>query len=661
MCGLSGFLGGVPLRNDAASRLLAAMSQRLHHRGPDAGNVWYESESRIGLAHRRLAIVDLSEAGLQPMASPSGRYVLAFNGEIYNHINLRKELESFNISSISWRGHSDTEILLSCFEAWGIEKSLQKSTGMFAIAVWDRQQRELTLARDRFGEKPLYYGWQGLGEDRVFLFGSELKALRVHPAFRAGIDRGSLCLFLRHNYIPAPWSIHENIKKVPPGCTLTVSIAHQQAEPRAYWDPFQAVLNGIANPFEGSLEDASVELERRLRGAIRQQMVADVSLGAFLSGGIDSSLVVALMQVQSTRPVKTFTIGTHSSETDEAPHAKAVARHLGTDHTELYVTAEDAMSIIPKLASMYCEPFADSSQIPTYLVSHLAREQVAVSLSGDGGDEIFAGYNRYLAAPSVWRKLSRIPAFLRHRLSAVFYSASTTTWDLAGGLLPIGREFTGFGDKMHKTASVLSSNNFYEVFYGLVSNIRNPEQWVPHGVEHTTLLTSSQPSLLGVSDIERMMALDAVTYLPDDIMVKVDRAAMACSLETRAPFLDHNIFEFAWRLPINMKLCQGKSKRILREILYRHVPNSLIDRPKSGFSIPLANWLRGPLRDWADSLLDPARVSATGLLDPQLVSACWSEHISGRFNRTPQLWAVLMFMFWYEDFMSAANENTNDL
>lgn len=649
MCGLSGFLGGLPLNADEAKRLLSAMNDKLVHRGPDAGNVWHDSESRIGLAHRRLAIVDLSEAGLQPMASPSRRYLMAFNGEVYNHIMLRQELERASLAPNSWRGHSDTESLLACFDAWGIETTLQKSTGMFAIAVWDRQRQELTLARDRFGEKPLYYGWQGQGEHRVLLFGSELKVLRAHPAFSAGVDRGSLCLLLRHNYIPAPWSIYENIHKVPPGCTLTMSIADQQAKPRPYWDACRAVLNGAASPFEGSFEDASIELERRLCGAIGQQMVADVPLGAFLSGGIDSSLIVALMQAQSTRPIKTFTIGTHFTEYNEAKHAKAVARHLGTDHTELYVTADDAMAVIPKLASMYCEPFADSSQIPTYLVSHLTRNHVAVSLSGDGGDEIFAGYNRYLAAPSAWRKLSKMPGFSRHIAATVLNAISPKTWDQAARWLPVGRQFTGFGDKVHKAASVLSSNNFHEVFYGLVSNINNPEQWVPGGVEHTTLFTSSQSLLLGLGDVERMMTLDAISYLPDDIMVKVDRAAMACSLETRAPFLDHNIFEFAWQLPMHMKLNQGKTKRILREVLYRHVPHSLIDRPKSGFSIPLHRWLRGPLRDWAASLLEPRRVAATGLLDPQLVDACWSEHLSGRFNRTPQLWTVLMFMSWYEN------------
>jgi asparagine synthase (glutamine-hydrolysing) len=594
-----------------------------------------------------LSIVDLTAAGHQPMLSPSGRYVIVFNGEIYNYRVLRRDLEVSN-SGQAWRGHSDTEVLLAGIETWGLETTLKRTVGMFAIALWDREQRTLALARDRLGEKPLYYGWQGQGMDRVLLFGSELKALAAHPRFSAGIDRGSLRLLLRHNYIPAPWTIYEGIYKLPPACTLILSVASPQDEPRPYWDACQAILDGAASPYNGSLEEASDDLERLLRDVVARQMVADVPLGAFLSGGVDSSLLVALMQVQSSRPIKTFTIGTHVSGHNEATHAKAVARHLGTDHTELYASAEDVMAVIPSLATIYCEPFADSSQVPTYLVSRLARQHVTVSLSGDGGDELFAGYNRYLLASSAWRKLARMPRPLRRIAAALLQSVSPEAWDSVANFVPGARNFTGFGDKVHKGAAVLSCRTMDEVFFGLTSNISDPGRWVPGGVEHPTRLIGDSPPLPGLGDVQRMMALDAITYLPDDIMVKVDRAAMACSLETRAPYLDHRVFEFAASLPLHLKLHGGRTKRVMREVLHRYVPRSLIERPKSGFSIPLDRWLRGPLRDWASSLLEPRRLTATGLLNARLVGECWADHLSGHHNRTPVLWTILMFMSWYE-------------
>jgi asparagine synthase (glutamine-hydrolysing) len=573
--------------------------------------------------------------------------VIVFNGEIYNYRDLRHELEASG-SGPAWRGHSDTEILLAGIETWGFETTLKRTVGMFAIALWDREKRTLALARDRLGEKPLYYGWQGQGRDRVLLFGSELKALAAHPSFNAGIDRGSLCLLLRHNYIPAPWSIYEGIRKLPPACTITLSLASPQDEPRPYWDACQAFLDGAASPYNGSLEEASDHLEHLLRDVVAHQMVADVPLGAFLSGGVDSSLLVALMQVQSSRPIKTFTIGTHVSSHNEATHAKAVASHLGTDHTELYVSAEDVMGVIPSLATIYCEPFADSSQVPTYLVSRLARQQVTVSLSGDGGDELFAGYNRYLVASSAWRKLARIPRSLRHTAAALLQSISPETWDRVSNFVPGALNFTGFGDKVHKGAAVLNCRTLDEVFYGLTSNIPDPERWVPGGVEHPTRLKGDKPPLPGLGDVQRMMALDAIAYLPDDIMVKVDRAAMACSLETRAPYLDHRVFEFAASLPLHLKLHGGRTKRVIREVLYRYVPPSLIERPKAGFGIPLDRWLRGPLRDWASSLLEPRRLTAMGLLNASLVGEYWADHLSGRRNRTPALWTILMFISWYE-------------
>jgi asparagine synthase (glutamine-hydrolysing) len=581
------------------------------------------------------------------MLSPSGRYVVVFNGEIYNYLELRRHLESGSTVR-ECRGHSDTEVLLACIEAWGLEATLRKAVGMFAIALWDRAERTLTLARDRLGEKPLYYGWQGQGNGRVLLFGSELKALTAHPAFGAGIDRGSLCLLLRHSYVPAPWTIYEGIRKLPPASTLTLSLDSPHGEPLPYWDPCKAVLDGAASPYLGSLQSAADELELLLRDVVSRQMVADVPLGAFLSGGVDSSLLVALMQAQSSRPIRTFTIGTHVTGYNEAAKAKAVAAHLGTAHTELYVSAEDAMAVIPSLARMYCEPFADSSQIPTYLVSRMARQHVTVSLSGDGADELFAGYNRYLVAASTWRKLDRIPSIARSFAAAALLAVTPQGWDRVADFVPGGRRFTSFGDKVHKGAAVLASRTLGEAFFGLTSNISDPERWVPGGVEHPTLLFGNTPALPGINDVQRMMALDAITYLPDDIMAKVDRASMACSLETRAPYLDHRVFEFASRLPLHLKLDRGRTKRVLREVLHRYVPASLVERPKSGFSVPLDRWLRGPLRDWANSLLDHRRVDATGLLEARLVDKCWEEHLSGRYNRTPLLWTILMFMSWYE-------------
>ena len=646
MCGLVGFLGGVA-GEGGDEALLRCMSDTLIHRGPDDGGTWFDSEQRIGFGHRRLAIVDLSPAGHQPMVSGSGRYVTAFNGEIYNHLDIRAELEELG-QAPTWRGHSDTETLLAGIEAWGVEATLKKSIGMFAIALWDKQTHMLILARDRMGEKPLYYGWQGSGNERVFLFGSELNALKSHPAFGAHIDRGALCLLLRHNYIPAPYSIYQGIAKLEPGCLLSLSL--EQPEPKIwkYWDAIEAARAGVAQPFAGTADQAVDALEVLAKDAIRRQMMSDVPLGAFLSGGIDSSTVVALMQAQSSRPVKTFTIGFSEEGYNEAVHAKAVAQHLGTEHTELYVTPQQAMEVIPRLPSLYCEPFADSSQIPTFLVSQLAKQHVTVSLSGDAGDELFCGYNRYQITEQSWRKLALVPAPLRALAAKGITALSPTAWDSLAGIIPGAGRYAALGDKLHKGASVLASATVDELYLGMVSHQRNPVDWVIGGEEPPTHLTGLRPELGGLNVVERMMALDAISYLPDDILVKVDRAGMAVSLESRVPFLDHRVVEFAWSLPLSYKLREGQTKWPLRQVLYRHVPRALIDRPKMGFGVPLHDWLRGPLREWAEELLDEARLAKEGYFHPVPVRQIWAEHLSGKRNWMAQLWNVLMFQAWLE-------------
>lgn len=646
MCGLVGFLGGVAGREvDAA--LLRRMGDTLIHRGPDDGGTWCDRELRIGLGHRRLAIVDLSPAGHQPMVSTSGRYVIVFNGEIYNHLGIRTELEELR-QAPTWRGHSDTETLLAGIEAWGLEATLKKSIGMFAIALWDRQTYSLTLARDRLGEKPLYYGWQGSGNEQVFVFGSELKALKAHPAFEAEVDRDALCLLLRHNYIPAPYSIYQGIAKLEPGCLLSVSLTQREPRICKYWDAVEVARAGLAQPFAGTADQAVDDLEVLFKDAVRQQMMADVPLGAFLSGGIDSSTVVALMQAQSSRPVKTFTIGFNEEGYNEAIHAKAVARHLGTEHNELYVSPQQAMEVIPRLPGLYCEPFADSSQIPTFLVSQLAKQHVTVSLSGDAGDELFCGYNRYQITEKLWHKLARVPAPLRALVAKGITTLSPTAWDSLAGIIPGARRYAVLGDKLHKGAGVLASTTVDELYLGMVSHLRNPAEWVIGGQEPPTHLTGLRPELAGLSAVERMMALDAISYLPDDILVKVDRAGMGVSLESRVPFLDHRVVEFAWSLPLTYKLREGQTKWPLRQVLYRHVPRELIERPKMGFGVPLHDWLRGSLRAWAEDLLDEARLVREGYFHPAPIRKIWEEHLSGRRNWMAQLWSVLMFQAWLE-------------
>jgi asparagine synthase (glutamine-hydrolysing) len=652
MCGFVGFLGGSAQYAQAGDEaMLKRMADTIAHRGPDDAGYWCDLDLRVGLGHRRLSIVDLSPTGHQPMLSPSSRYVIAFNGEIYNHMLLRQELE-FAAQAPAWRGHSDTETLVAGFDAWGIQGTVERAIGMFAFAVWDRQDRVLVLGRDRIGEKPLYYGWQGRGDDTVFLFGSELKALRAHPAFENNINRGALSLQLRHNYIPAPYSIYEGIAKLPPASLLTVSLQQRAPIVRSYWSAAQAAESGVAKPFAGRAGQAVDTLEGLLRDAVRRQMMADVPLGAFLSGGVDSSTVVALMQAQSSRPVKTFSIGFHEQDYNEAEHAKAVAEHLGTDHTELYITAEQAMAVIPRLPTLYDEPFSDSSQIPTFLVSQLAKQHVTVSLSGDAGDELFCGYNRYQMTANLWGKLSPAPLPLRRLVASGLTSISPQAWNrLAAaveGLLPRSARFANAGDKLHKGAGVLASMSSDALYRGLVSHWHDPASVAIDGHEPPTLLTGDAPALDGLDNVQRMMALDMLTYLPDDILVKVDRAAMGVSLETRVPFLDHRVVEFAWRLPQSMKLRDGQTKWALRQVLYRHVPKELIERPKMGFGVPIGDWLRGPLRDWAESLLDETRLRHEGFFNPAPIRKKWKEHLNGEHNWGYPLWDVLMFQSWHE-------------
>lgn len=655
MCGLTGLFQLRSPGSETQVAIVQRMANTLVHRGPDDAGVWVDADHGVALAHRRLAILDLTPAGHQPMASASGRYVIVFNGEIYNHLDLRTTLQKVGAGAtapITWRGHADTETLLAGFDAWGIRATIERCIGMFAFAAWDRETRVLTLGRDRLGEKPLYYGWQG----DSFLFGSELKALKAHPAFRAEVDRNALCLLMRHNYIPAPHSIYQDICKLPPGHLLTVSAAQREPVIEAYWSLTDVAEAGCRSPIDASCEEVTDELERLLKLAIRQQMMADVPLGAFLSGGIDSSTVVALMQAQSDRPVKTFTIGFNEEGYNEAVHAQAVARHLGCEHTELYVAPQQALDVIPQLSSLYCEPFADSSQIPTFLVSQLAKQHVTVSLSGDGGDELFSGYNRYVLAQRLWRKLSRVPVWARALAASGIRALSPGAWSSLLGplqaLAPNANRLANIGDKLHKGAGVLASRRIDDLYLGLVTHW-NPDEIVLNGREPATVLNGSPPPLAGLDDVQRMMALDAVTYLPDDILVNVDRAAMGVSLESRVPFLDHRVVEFAWRIPQSLKLRDGVGKWILREVLYRHVPRTLIERPKMGFGVPLDQWLRGPLKDWAEALLDESRLRQEGFFNPGTVRTKWAEHSSGQRNWQYLLWDVLMFQSWLEHERSA--------
>lgn len=653
MCGFAGYLTNNANVLANAEVIANAMAQTIQHRGPNDSGVWVDVNAGVALAHRRLSVLDLSPAGHQPMVSRSGRYVIAFNGEIYNHLKLRRELDlgvglAIAAKEACWKGHSDTETLLAGFEAWGIEATLKKTVGMFAISLWDRDEKVLTLARDRMGEKPLYYGFQ----KNTFLFGSELKALKAHPDFLSEIDRDVLCLYLRHCYIPAPYSIYKGIQKLLPGTYVQVQLADdassQSLLPKVYWSLAEVANEGVTRPFKGSDAEAIAVVDSQLKQSIGLQMLADVPLGAFLSGGVDSSTVVALMQAQSTKPVKTFSIGFDEAGYNEAEYAKAVAKHLGTEHTELYVTSAEAMNVIPLLAEMYDEPFADSSQIPTFLVSKMSKQYVTVSLSGDAGDELFCGYNRYLFADT-WKKLEYTPIGLRKLGSQAINLIQPETWDrFFQKISKLKKMPDNMGGKLEKLAKAMKSNTIQDAYYALVSDIDQPEQIVLGASELESWLTKVGMKSTFKDAKLHMMFMDAMTYLPDDILVKVDRAAMANSLETRVPFLDHRVVELAWQLPMNMKVRDGKTKWILRQVMYQYVPKELIERPKAGFGIPLGEWLRGPLRDWVESLIDEERLLQEGYFNVHYIRNLWHAYLSGKRNHQSLLWSILMFQAWLE-------------
>lgn len=641
MCGITGIAtwrSGISLVAE-----IERMTQTLQHRGPDDQGIWTDDAAGIGLGQRRLAIIDLSPQGHQPMTSASGRYVLSFNGEIYNFAELRDQLDAAGRAP-QWRGHSDTEVLLASIEAQGIEETLRRTVGMFAISLWDRNTRTLTLARDRMGEKPLYYGEVA---SRV-LFGSELKALRAVAGGALSLDREALAEFMRFGYVPAPRTIHRGLRKLPPGHWVQLSGPSDAAAmaPRPYWD-LAGVANeelraALADKEEGWLID---ETERRLREAVRLQMVSDVPLGAFLSGGIDSSTIVALMQSQSTQRVRTYTIGFDQPGFNEAPFAMDVARHLGTEHTELYVTAKDAEDLVPRLSDIYDEPFADASQIPTTLVSHMTRRHVTVALSGDGGDELFAGYPRYGATEALWQRTARFPQVLRRSAAAALQAPSAQAWNRLLSFLPSHHHQAINGRRLHRLARVLRSEGPGEMYLRLMSQWQ-PEDGLVRGTSNRDFTLPHWSDTHSTFDAMRLW--DLRQYLPDDLLVKVDRASMNASLEARAPLLDHRVVEFALALPRRVLERDGVGKWVLRQVLYRHVPRALVERPKSGFAVPLGSWLRGSLRSWAGELLRP-EVLDDNLLDVARVHEMWQEHLSGRIDRSSYLWNVLMFQTWWRD------------
>jgi asparagine synthase (glutamine-hydrolysing) len=652
MCGLAGFVENRGRsQQPALEALVSQMAGALRHRGPDDRDVWVDPEAGIALGHQRLSILDLSPAGHQPMFSPSGRFVIVYNGEIYNCEQLRLELLSAR-PELHFQGHSDTEVMLAAFEHWGINSALERMNGMFAFALWDRSERALILARDRFGEKPLYYGTAG----GTFLFASELKSLRVHPAFRGEIDRDAVACYLRFNCIPAPYSIYRDIRKLLPGTVLRYR--NGEVTTQAFWSLRSSVERALVEPFLGTEEQAQEELDHLLRDAVKLRMHADVPLGAFLSGGIDSSLIVALMQAQSDRPVRTFSIGFHEKAYDEAEDARAVARHLGTDHTELYVTSAEAIDLVSRLPDVYDEPFADSSQIPTLLVSQLTRRHVTVSLSGDGGDEVFGGYNRYTWGGRLCNRLERSPRYLRRLAAGGMTSVGPQLWDEVfkwlRPLLPKSWHQRMPGYKVHKLADLLASEGPIEMYASMASHWFEPERVVA-GAAALRPLHMIEEQWLKLPEFERQaMYLDTITYLPNDILVKLDRATMAFGLEGRVPYLDPRVVEFAWRLPLQMKVRPNQGKWILRQVLHRYVPENLVERPKMGFGIPLDSWLRSPMREWAEALLEPRRLKEEGFFDPAAVHEKWNDYLYGQGAWQFHLWDILMFQLWWERQNSAA-------
>lgn len=644
MCGIVGYWNPDGVDPSEARYTLTAMTAVIRHRGPDDSGSWIDAEAGVALGFRRLSVIDLSSAGNQPMASSSGRFVIVFNGEIYNFQQLRTELVELGAS---FRGRSDTEVLLAGIEAWGVHRALQRFNGMFAFALWDRRDRVLHLARDRAGEKPLYYGWHG----KTLLFGSELKGLRAHPAFSGRINREAVALYLRHGYVPGPYSIYLDVHKLAPGCLLTVDTAHfnGDAQPAPYWSARAVVQRGIAEPFTGDDGEAVDELDRLLRDAVKLRMEADVPLGAFLSGGVDSSCIVALMQAQHAEPVKTFTIGFHEAEHDEARHAAAIARHLGTQHTELYLTPADALAVIPRLPILYDEPFADTSQIPTFLVSQMARRQVTVSLSGDGGDELFGGYRRHRLGPALWRRIHRLPLWLRRSAGRILTPRDRPSSRFTSFANRLARPVTGkrsLTERFRQAGEILPVQTPQALYHYMMSLWKHPNHLLPGTREPS--LGATDPACWPTLDVAEhvMMYLDLVGYLPDDILVKLDRASMGVSLEARVPLLDHRVIEFAWSLPLTLKQRDGSAKWVLRRVLDKYVPPHLVDRPKRGFHLPIAAWLRGPLRDWGEALLDERRLRDEGLFEPAPIRTKWKQHQVEETRGDYELWTVLMFQAW---------------
>ncbi len=635
MCGLTGFLTAASSADPTA--IISAMTSRLIHRGPDDGGIWLHQDDGIALGHRRLAIIDLSSSGHQPMHSHDGRYVIAYNGEIYNFLALKKQLKHHH-----FLGHSDTEVILALITEHGFESTLNLLSGMFALAVWDKKEKTLYLARDRVGEKPLYYGTV----NDAFVFGSELKALCRYPGFQPSIDRSNLALFFQYGYIPAPHSIYKGIYKLMPGTYLSItkSTIEPLKKPTTYWSATHAAEKGLANPLKLTDKDAIQQTDTMLKTIVRGRMISDVPVGALLSGGIDSSLITALMQVDNDKPIRTFTLGFDTSTYNEAPYAKAIASHLKTEHTEFYLDAHQALSIIPRLPEIYDEPFADASAIPTFLLSQLTKQQVSVCLSGDGGDELFGGYNRYLMGQALWKKMALMPYPIRLMIRRLLLSISPTQWHqlLRFTQIPM------VGDKVHKFAIAAGSKSPDLLYQSLISQWHDPHQLIRYDTESPSSTSILLHQLEGMDFIEKMMITDTLTYLPDDILVKVDRASMAVGLENRAPYLDHQLIEWIWTLPMHMKIRNRSTKWLLRQILSKHLPPHLFERPKMGFSVPLDAWLRGPLREWADNLLDKKRIEQQGFLRAEPILEKWQEHLSGKRNWQYLLWTVLMFQAWVE-------------
>ncbi len=647
MCGIAGYWHTKDIIEDPLD-VLNRMGAALAHRGPDDSGIFHDFGAGIGLAFRRLSILDLSREGHQPMHSASGRYVIVFNGEIYNFEEIRAELGAHE-----WRGRSDTEVMLEAFERWDVDGAVQRFVGMFAFALWDRQERRLHLVRDRLGIKPLYYGRAG----NAFIFASELKAIWQHPGFDGEIDRDALALYLRHNYVPSPYCIYKGLHKLEPGCILRLDAATAPPQILRYWCAEEVARRGQQSPLKVSDREAVEQLHQLLLRAVRLRMISDVPLGAFLSGGVDSTTVVALMQAQSPRPIKTFTIGFHEEGYNEAIEAKRVANHLGTDHSELYLNSKEVLDVVPMLPAMYDEPFSDSSQLPTYLVSKLARRDVTVSLSGDGGDELFGGYNRHALVTRVWNFLRPIPGPIRglaaFMLQAVPPDSMNTFFRVLRPLLPKTLHYGAPGDKANKLATFFSCGSPQALYYRALSHWDSPSDVVlgsrePNTVQERIAVLSTNSTIEEV-----MMLTDLVNYLPDDILTKLDRASMAVSLEARVPLLDHRIVEFAWKLPLRVKIHKGEKKWILRQVLQKYVPAEFLKRPKMGFGVPIGRWLRGPLRNWAESLLSEQSLSGHGLFDVQPIRKKWCEHLSGNRNWQYLLWDVLVFQDWFFQHRSA--------